>query len=154
MKEAKLLFILIVIIVSAGVFTVVNPISKPGEKDENTPVLEIVKNNTFSSQLNSEGNTTVKVMPENVSSDKKSWSFKIVLDAHEGSLDQDLTKNVYLIDDQKSKSNPLKWEGDSIGGHHREGLLTFESFLQTPKLVTLIIENIGIPERKFTWSIN
>src|SRR3989344_8779844 len=140
MKKTKLLFIFIVVIASAGIVIVVNAISRPREKDTKTPVVETIKTNTFFSKSNSEGNITVKVTPKNVSLDKKSWSFKIALDTHEGSLDQDLTKNAYLINDQKSKSNPLKWEGDSIGGHHREGLLIFEPFPQTPRSVTLIIE--------------
>lgn len=110
--------------------------------------------NVLSSQTNSEGIVTVKVTPENISEDKKRWQFQIVLDAHTGSLDEDLTKNAILIDNQGSEQKPTTWDGAPPGGHHREGLITFEPFSQIPKSVTLILRSVGgINERKFSWSL-
>lgn len=118
----------------------------------NKTTVETQKQNTLQSQTNSEGEITVKATPEKVSEDKKAWSFRILLDTHTGSIDEDLIKNATLVDNKGEKIMPIAWDGDPPGGHHREGVLVFDLFSQTPKSVTLILRSVGgIDERKFNW---
>jgi hypothetical protein len=120
-------------------------------QNNKTPI-KTQKQNTMSTQTNSQGAVTVKVTPENVSEDKKFWQFNVVLDIHTGSLDEDLVKIAELIDERGNKKLPLSWNGASPGGHHREGVIEFSAFQQSPKSVTLILHNVGgIDERKFKW---
>ncbi len=146
MKYKNIIFVCIAIIIAAFIIYrfVINPL-----QNNNTTV---GKQNILLTQTNSEGAVTIKVTLENVSGDKKAWQFKIVLDTHTGSLNEDLLNNSVLIDDQGEKLKPKTWKGDPPGGHHREGLLTFESFSQAPKSVILILRSVGdVSERKFTW---
>lgn len=138
----------IAIIIAA--FILYRFVENPPQNNKTT--IDLQKQNVFITQTNSEGAVTVKVTPINVSEDKKTWNFRIVLDAHTGSLDEDLTKNATLVDDQGEKLRPIVWEGDPLGGHHREGVLIFDLFSQTPKSITLILQNVGgVSERKFSW---
>ena len=144
----KWLFLVII----AGFFIAIKSTSKKSEINQ-TQVS--TKENLYSSQTNSEGNIQIDVMPVNVSSDKKSWSFQITLTTHEGSLDEDLVKNSSLVDGEGNKLDPIRWEGADPGGHHSEGTLIFPSFSQTPKSVKLILRDIGeIPERSFIWNLD
>lgn len=124
---------------------------KTGSKpSKNPPSSE--NQNTMSAQTNSEGSVVVSVTPQNVDEDKKTWSFKIALDTHEGSLDEDLAKNAVLVSSEGEEVFPLEWQGDPAGGHHRIGLLNFKSFIQNSNSVTLILKNIGgVPQRRFIW---
>ncbi|KXK08048.1 MAG: hypothetical protein UZ21_OP11001000857 [Microgenomates bacterium OLB22] len=110
--------------------------------------------NSLTTQTNSEGSVTVKITPENISKDKKTWQFQVILDTHTGSLDEDLTKSAELTDEKRNKQLSLSWDGDPSGGHHREGVLMFPAFQERPQSVTLILRNVGgIAERKFSWNI-
>ncbi len=138
----------IAIIIAA--FILYRFIENPPQNNKTT--IDLQKQNVFITQTNSEGAVTIKVTPINVSEDKKTWNFRIVLDTHTGSLDEDLAKNAVLIDDQDERLKPEAWEGDPPGGHHREGLLTFGPFSNDSKSITLILQNVGgVFERKFTW---
>lgn len=118
----------------------------------NEPKRNRVQNAAYISKTNSEGTVTVKVAPENVSRNGKTWSFRVVLDAHEGSLDENVALLTALTNEEGIRQNPLSWQGDPPGGHHREGIVTFPSFTDTPVSVTLIVANIGgITERRFSW---
>ncbi len=146
MKTSKLL-LLAVLIVSLLIVAKITYV--PREEKTNPP---LANQNTLSSQTSSEGEVTVKVTPENIPEDKKTWQFRIVLDAHTGSLDQDLLKNSVLLDEKENQIAPIFWEGDPPGGHHREGILRFSSFPSKQNLVILKIRGIGeVPERNFSW---
>jgi|SRR3989344_8585554 len=147
MKIKLLLFLILVII--AGIFAVTKTVNKSNETGK-TQIK--AAENIFSPQTNSEGDVEVEAVPK-VSKDKKSWSFKIALTTHAGSLDEDLVKNSSLIDGRGNELSPIRWKGSSPGGHHREGILVFPPFSQTSKSVKLILRNIGeIPERSFIWN--
>lgn len=120
---------------------------------DNKVLTQPQKENTLYTQTNSEGTVTVKVTPRNISEDKKTWQFQIVLDTHTGSLDEDLTKNAVLTSDQ-GELQPTTWEGTPPGGHHREGVLIFSAFQQRPQSVTLILRSVGgVSERRFSWNL-
>ena len=146
MKIKLLLFL--ILFIATGIFAVTKAVNKP----EIVKTQISAKENIFSPQTNSEGDVEVEAVPK-VSKDKKSWSFKIALTTHAGSLDEDLVKNSSLIDGRGNELSPIRWKGSSPGGHHREGILVFPPFSQTSKSVKLILRNIGeIPERSFIWN--
>ena len=111
------------------------------------------KQSVLSSQINSEGSVTVGVTPNELSQ-ASGWDFEMVLDAHSGNLDQDLTKNSVLVDDKGNQFPPIAWEGDPPQGHHRSGILKFKPISPKPKSIELRIGKIGeISERSFNWEL-
>lgn len=100
------------------------------------------------------GDVTYTVTPKGLSQSSATWGFEVVLDTHTGSLDQDLTQQVTLLDDRGKEYQSAKWEGDPSGGHHRKGQLQFKSLGADIKSVILKInpgENMG--EASFTWNV-
>ena len=93
---------------------------------------------------------TVMVTPIEFGKNIEVWKFDIAFDTHSGSLDDDLLKVAALIDDGGNLYKPIAWEGPGPGGHHREGILSFNAINPTPKYVELKIKDVGgITERSF-----
>ncbi|GEM_PF-962141 len=97
-------------------------------------------------------NVTVIVSPIDLSPQSQEWKFDISMNTHSVELDQDMAKSAVLIDSQDREFKPLNWDG-SIGGHHREGILTFDQITPTPKYIELKISDIGTAVRNFTWDL-
>jgi len=110
-------------------------------------------NSAFTSRLDEQGEVKVEVRPLKI--DPKAQSqFEIILDTHTVELDDDLTKQALLYDDQSHYYKPVSWTGAEPGGHHREGTLTFGSMDTMPKFMELRIKNVGgISERTFRWDL-
>lgn len=100
-----------------------------------------------------QANVTVTVTPFVLSIDSKEWKFDIVLNTHSVELDQDMTKISILVDDGGKEYNAVRWEGGEPGGHHREGVLVFNSISPVPEFITLKIMGIALVERNFTWQL-
>ena len=97
---------------------------------------------------------TVKVTPREFGKDVKEWKFDVTFDTHSGSLDEDPLKTVSLFDGKGNIYQPISWEGAGPGGHHREGVLSFNSIIPIPAYVELKVKDVGsIPERSFKWHI-
>lgn len=153
MKYGKLLiFYLTIIIIGASIYFVFSNkggflISPPSASNLST------KQKTLSTQTASIGNVTYKVTPKNLSRSSSSWDFEISLDTHTGSLDQDLV-SLILLSDGKNEYKALKWEGDPLGGHHREGILKFQPLGSGVTSVILKIKPGGnTEETSFTWEV-
>jgi len=101
-------------------------------------------------KTDTQANVTVTVTPLGLSPQSKEWKFSIVMDTHSVELNHDITKSSALIDDQGKEYRPLNWEG-LVGGHHREGVLTFSRITPAPKSVELKIMGIGDVTRSFSW---
>ena len=96
----------------------------------------------------------VEITPIEFGQYAKQWKFAVVFDTHSGSLDQDPTKVILLLNDKGNTYQPIAWEGAGPGGHHREGVLIFKAINPTPTHVELKVKNIGgVPERSFKWSM-
>ena len=94
---------------------------------------------------------TVAVTPIKLSSGSREWMFNVVMDTHSVELDQDMVSITTLTDDRGAEHRPIKWEGP-VGGHHREGILIFQSPDYATSYVELKIKNVGqVPERLFKW---
>jgi hypothetical protein len=105
-------------------------------------------------QRSSAGGVTVAITPQNLGAGAKSWDFKVVLDTHSGSLDDDLIRSAVLLDGKSGRHVPVKWEGAGPGGHHREGTLTFTAISPRPEAIELRIQRPGEPKpRVFNWRL-
>ncbi len=106
----------------------------------------------WESKTDDQANVTVVVTPIDLSSQSTEWKFKVVMDTHSVELDQDLVKTTVLVNDQGKEYKPINWDGP-VGGHHREGALTFNRIIPTPKSVELKISGIGGVIRTFSWQL-
>lgn len=105
-------------------------------------------------QRSSAAGVTVAVTPQNLGAGAKSWDFKVVLDTHSGSLDDDLVKTTVLLDDKGGRHVPVNWEGAAPGGHHREGTLKIKAISPQPKAIELRIQRPGESKpRVFSWQL-
>lgn len=141
MKTGRFIFLCVVIIAA---ILVVAKVSKRPPAVQNTLLL----------QTATIGNVTYKVTPKNLSRFSTSWDFEIALDTHTGSLDQDLVQQVRLSDNKAREYQATKWEGNPLGGHHREGVLRFQPLGSDVKSVTLKLNpGENMEENSLTWEI-
>ena len=106
----------------------------------------------WETKTDDQANVTIVVTPLDLSPQSAEWKFGIVMDTHSVELDQDMTKIAVLVDDRGKKYTPLNWEG-STGGHHREGVLVFNSISPLPQSLELKITGIGKVDKNFTWQL-
>lgn len=107
---------------------------------------------TWLEETNSEGGVWITVQPLDLTS--ATWTFRVALNTHSGSLDQDLMKAGELKDDKGNSYKPTGWDGSQPRGHHRRGVLKFRAPSSNPKLITLTIRDVaGIPARSFSWNL-
>lgn len=122
------------------------PVSNPVQ--ENSSVSETQQK--WESKIDEQASVTVTVTPTLLSEESEEWKFDVVMDTHSVELDQDMTKVAVLIDEQGKEYSALNWEGPT-GGHHREGILTFNKITPIPKSVELKITGIADVLRVFDW---
>lgn len=117
-------------------------------------VTQAVPATDLATLTNSEAAVTVEVTPMNISPEAESWDFEISLSTHSVALDQDMRHVAVLIDTAGAPRQPLSWDGDPPGGHHRKGVLRFQPLAGTPEFLDLRIKGIGgVSERVFRWRL-
>lgn len=110
--------------------------------------------NATSTQTLTEREVTVKVTPKSIGSTGKLWEFSIVLDTHSAALNDDLIQSATLTTDDGRTLKPVSWTGAPPGGHHREGVLTFDASAPLPKTIELKIMRPGeSAPRLFRWQL-
>lgn len=124
---------------------------------QNTPATDQTGQQTSNSpkwetKIDDQASVTVVVTPLDLSPQSTEWKFDIGMNTHLVELDQDMIKSVILVDDQGKEYKPLGWDGPA-GGHHREGILTFNPIMSTPKSIELKISDIGGVVRTFSWQL-
>jgi hypothetical protein len=83
------------------------------------------------------------------------WEFDVTLNTHSGALNDDLVKSAVLVTADGKQFAPTAWRGDGPGGHHRKGVLSFESTEPSPSAVELRIQRPGeTAARSFRWALN
>lgn len=106
----------------------------------------------FEPKTDSQGGVTITIAPKTFSEENSTWDFEITFDTHSVELNQDLTKVAVLIDESGKEYKPSAWEGDPAGGHHRKGILKFNSIKTQPSSFVIKIKEVGgIAERVFSW---
>jgi hypothetical protein len=145
----KLITISILALAFIGGFLVFynpKPSSAPSQNNPATSGTE----QKWETKTDEQANVTVVVTPLDLSPRSSQWKFDIGMNTHSVELDQDMTKSVVLVDDQNKEYAPVTWDGPA-GGHHREGVLTFNAITPTPKSINLKISDIGGVIRNFSW---
>jgi len=119
------------------------------------PVLVVqAASQALASQTNTGGGVTVKVTPRRLASGTGPWEFEVVFDTHSVELSHDLAKIAVLIDAQGTQHRGSGWVGDPPGGHHREGVLSFQPLPPGTESVILEISQVGgVAKRIFRWQL-
>jgi len=140
--------LIIVLLIIVGIFLFSVKDSIPTKENENIDVVDN-KGQTVSAVelLNEEGNVTVLVDSLN----EANTNFRVTLGTHSVELNYDLVKLSSLFDIDGNEYIPISWGGDPAGGHHRTGVLKFDSEkIENPAL--LLIRGIDGIDRKFDLS--
>lgn len=105
-------------------------------------------------QSSSDRGVTVKVTPKAIGSADSRWEFSVVLDTHSVDLSDDLTQIAVLATDDGRVLQPSSWTGAGPGGHHREGVLSFDVQAPLPATIELRITRPGeAAPRTFRWQL-
>ncbi len=105
-------------------------------------------------QTSNEGQVEVTVTPGDLSGNAKTWDFTVSLNTHSVELAEDLAQSAVLDDGQGNWIKPIVWNGDPPGGHHREGVLSFEPVSPRPSTIKLEIRGVGgVEVRTFEWQL-
>ena len=148
MNKTIAIFILVLALIGTFlVFYNLETISNPTQ--DNSGTLDAPQK--WESKTDDQLAVTVTVSPLDISLQSKEWKFDIVMSTHSVELDQDMTRATVLVDDSGKEYSPVRWEGASAGGHHREGVLSFAPVTPYPQHLTLNIKDIGDVQRSFSW---
>lgn len=102
----------------------------------------------------SDQGVTVAATPKSTGSAGNRWEFIVVLDTHSGDLSDDLTQSTTLTTGQGRTFSPVSWLGAPPGGHHREGVLSFDVPGPRPSVIELRIARHGeSTPRIFRWKL-
>ena len=94
---------------------------------------------------------TVKVTPVS-SGIARQLEFSLVFDTHNAELNDDLLQTATLTTADGRKIKPVRWTGAAAGGHHREGVLSFDVAEPGGGAVELAIARPGeSAPRMFRW---
>ncbi len=148
----KTVTITILILAFIGGFLIFYKDRSPSNQPDDTA--EVSTSQKWETKPDDQASVTVVVTPLDLSSQSKEWKFDIGMNTHSVELDQDMTKVAVLVDDQGKEYPAATWQGPGGGGHHREGVLTFNSIAPYPQHLTLKIKDIGAVERVFSWTLN
>ncbi len=126
--------------------------------EQNQPAANQTGEQTNNSQkwetkTDNQANVTVAVTPIDLSAQSTEWKFNVVMDTHSVELDQNLVKDSLLVDDNGNEFKPTRWDGPT-GGHHKEGVLVFNSISPLPQSLALKITGITNTVRIFIWQLN
>ncbi len=125
---------------------------KPQDKKE-LSTIKTQAQDKFISQENDGENVKIIVTPKTLAVGEKP-SFNIVFETHSVDLAFDVTQINSLVDQKGRVFDQSIWEGTAPGGHHYNGILTFNEVLSKTEFVKLIIRNVSdIPERIFRWEL-
>ena len=82
------------------------------------------------------------------------WEFSVVMDTHVKPLSENLTQAAILVDGAGRRYEPIAWQGDAPGGHHRKGVLQFSRPAETTKSIELQLAGVGgVAIRTFRWEV-
>lgn len=139
MKNPKYIALALAIIIAGLVIVNFSP------KQKDNPVQED-SSTKLTAQSSDIGDVIVEVTPLSAS------EFKVSLETHSVELDNDMVRDISLIDSSGQTHRPISWDGSPPGGHHRQGIIKFGQS-PTSGSISLEVRNIGgIPERRFSWN--
>ena len=158
--KSKQIILLLVIVLVAMIASLAFMVQKSRQVTTTLPQIDLQSiqlapkiGGQWETKADTQANIGVEVTPVDISATSSVWTFNIAMNTHSGSLDADLTKVATLSDDVGDSYQPLDWGGDSVGGHHRAGLLSFKPIVPMPKEITITLLGIGGITRTLTWQI-
>ena len=105
-----------------------------------------------------QGAVTVSVTPLNLENPSSTLDFEVTLDTHSVELSMDLAKLAFIRTDGGKEFLASAWPVGS--GHHYTATLSFPALgvdgkrlLEGISKLTLVIKDMGAPERVFEWSL-
>lgn len=105
----------------------------------------------YTEQKDETGPVSVTVQPLTLA-DSGDWTFELTIQTHSVDLAMDIVESVVLIDSSGNEIKPTSWDGDPPGGHHRTGVITFDSPELIPDAVMMQVRNVAdVPVREFSW---
>ena len=146
----KVITVSILVLVFIGGFLIFYSPKTVSTPTQNNPDISDTSQR-WKSKIDEQVSVTITVTPTMLLEESGEWKFNIVMSTHSVELDQDMTKVATLIDDSGKEYSPVRWEGASAGGHHREGVLIFKKITPSPKSIELKISDIGGVVRIFNW---
>ena len=136
----------------AGFLIFYRPQQSPSNQTNDQPSQQ-ENSQKWETKTDDQVSVNVVVTPLDLSRQSSEWKFDIGMNTHSVELDQDMTKFAVLVDDQGKEYAPIKWDGP-VGGHHREGTLSFAPITPYPQRLTMKIKSIGSVDRSFSWMLN
>jgi hypothetical protein len=110
-------------------------------------------------RIDEQGMVVVEVTPLNLSNPGDALAFEVALNTHSVDLSMDLAELSTLNTGNGKSLTASLWEAPR-DGHHVSGTLYFPALLEgQPVLkgageIQLVIEDLDVPERTFTWEVN
>jgi len=102
---------------------------------------------------NSDGGVQIVVKPKSIAPGAP-WDFDVAMNTHTKPLTDDLNKAAVLIDGSGQRHQPISWQGDPPGGHHRKGFLRFPAPpTQIESFEIQILGVGGVNTRVFQWTM-
>lgn len=98
-------------------------------------------------QINEDGSVTIKVTPQPRSD---GLAFTVVMDTHVVDLDGYDLRALATLRIGNAELQPSGWDAP-LGGHHRQGTLTFPAAAVDGPLELIIRGVANVPERVFRW---
>ena len=156
MKYSSYIFILPVVLLAVFLFyTGVFDRTKESVAERVEQPIEAAEAEQWEAKTDEQPPVTIRVTPVEFGKNATVWKFQIIFDTHSGSLDDDILMVATLADNKDNIYKPITWEGAGPGGHHREGVLTFNAIDPLPPFVELKVKNVGgVAERSFKWNIS
>lgn len=149
-KESYILItIFIAVILIFSYLTILN-LKKSNNKQTEIKVGNEAKINSPETRM-SEGTVTVETTPKNLASGTKTV-IDVKFTTHSGEINYDMVGISRLTDDLGNSYKALSWDGN-MGGHHVEGVLTFEKLNLNVQKITLTIPGVDGKDRIFTWQL-
>lgn len=149
--NSKIFFAVLLVIVGVAIFG----LSAKQKQEISTTTSSKIDANAqvsgLSSQTKTIGAVEVEIKPVSVTSGKETI-FDVSMNTHSVELNYDYIQIATLTDEQGNVYKPIKWTGGD-SGHHLEGELIFDAFLQNPKELTLTLEGIDNKSETFIWKI-
>lgn len=108
----------------------------------------------FSARSSDSSGVRVVVTPKALGPGVTVWEFEVIMDTHTKPLNENLAQVTALVDEGGRRYNPVAWQGDPPGGHHRKGVLQFSAPAEMPASVELQITSVGgAGIRTFRWEL-
>ena len=148
-KQTKIAILAAVLFLTA--FGAIYLVKNSGGAKEENKTEENKENVALEIKFSKEGDVEISVLPKISGNEVE---FKITMDTHSVNLTYDIIELAELTDERGRTRKASGWDGDSSGGHHREGVLKFDLPSPAPKSFILKIRNVsGVKERVFKWGL-